>query len=64
MKNGRCKLHGGKSTGPKTSEGRERIRQAQLKHGRYSKAAKAERRNMRVLVQDVHDLLDRIHRRQ
>ena len=24
LKNGRCKLHGGLSTGPKTSEGRER----------------------------------------
>jgi hypothetical protein len=26
MENGRCKLHGGMSTGPKTAEGRERIR--------------------------------------
>lgn len=28
--NGRCRMHGGLSTGPKTAEGRERIRQAQL----------------------------------
>lgn len=27
--NGRCKLHGGKSTGPKTAEGRARIAEAQ-----------------------------------
>lgn len=27
---GRCKLHGGKSTGPRTSEGRDRIRRAQV----------------------------------
>jgi hypothetical protein len=27
--NGRCKLHGGKSTGPKTAEGRARIAAAQ-----------------------------------
>lgn len=27
----RCRLHGGLSTGPKTTAGRERVRQAQLK---------------------------------
>ena len=34
MSNGRCRLHGGKSTGPKTTEGIERIRRAVTKHGR------------------------------
>jgi hypothetical protein len=29
--NGRCKLHGGKSTGPRTSEGRARIAEANRK---------------------------------
>ena len=29
--NGRCKLHGGMSTGPTTAEGRERCRQAALR---------------------------------
>lgn len=29
--NGRCRMHGGLSTGPKTPEGRERIRQAQFR---------------------------------
>lgn len=33
----RCRNHGGLSTGPKTPEGIERIRQAVTKHGRYSK---------------------------
>jgi hypothetical protein len=28
---GRCKLHGGMSTGPKTEQGRERLREA-MKH--------------------------------
>ena len=37
-KNGRCHLHGGKSTGPRTEEGRARIAAAQFKHGRRSKA--------------------------
>jgi hypothetical protein len=36
MANGRCELHGGKSTGPRTPEGVERIRRAQTKHGHYS----------------------------
>lgn len=30
-KSGRCKLHGGLSTGPRTEEGRERCRQAALR---------------------------------
>jgi hypothetical protein len=34
-----CRFHGGKSTGPKTREGKECIRQANLRHGRYSKNA-------------------------
>jgi hypothetical protein len=37
-KNGRCHLHGGNSTGPRTEEGRARIAAAQFKHGRRSKA--------------------------
>ena len=36
-KNGRCRLHGGASTGAKTSEGRERILQANMRHGKYTK---------------------------
>lgn len=33
MRNGRCRLHGGKSTGPKTPEGIERIRATNYRHG-------------------------------
>jgi hypothetical protein len=44
MKNGRCRLHGGLSTGPKTAEGLARIRKAVTKHGRYSAQEKARRR--------------------
>ncbi len=32
-------MHGGMSTGPKTAEGIEAIRQAHFKHGRRTKAA-------------------------
>src|SRR5690348_6161494 len=36
MRNGRCRLHGGLSTGPRTPEGLERSRKARLKHGNRS----------------------------
>jgi len=50
MPNGRCKLHGGKSTGPRTPEGLERSRQANWKHGCYSREAKAERSRVRAAI--------------
>ena len=34
----RCKLHGGKSTGPRTAEGKARVAAAHTKHGRRSAA--------------------------
>jgi len=37
MKNGRCRLHGGLSMGPRTPEGLERSRRANWKHGIYSR---------------------------
>lgn len=52
MANGRCRLHGGLSTGPKTVEGLERIRRAVTKHGRYSQAAKDDRRRFKRLLAD------------
>jgi hypothetical protein len=60
MKNGRCKLHGGLSTGPKTAEGLERIRQSRTIHGRYSKAARAERQYFRWLEQQYRQALTQI----
>jgi len=36
MANGRCRFHGGKSTGPRTREGLARSRAARLIHGGYS----------------------------
>ena len=35
--NGRCRLHGGLSTGAQTPEGLKRISEANLKHGRQTK---------------------------
>jgi hypothetical protein len=50
MPNGRCKLDGGKSTGPRTPEGLEGNRRANWKHGYYSREAKAERSRLRAAI--------------
>ena len=42
-KNGRCRLHGGASTGAKTTKGRARISAANLRHEKFTKD-KLERR--------------------
>ena len=60
MANGRCRLHGGLSTGPKTVEGIERIRRAVTKHGHYSASAKAERRYFRMLLRQSRAFLDEL----
>ena len=36
-RNGRCSLHGGKSTGPKTEDGLARLTAARTTHGRFTK---------------------------
>lgn len=51
MKNGRCRLHGGKSTGPKTEHGKQNSAKANYKHGLYTKSAMIERQNMRMFMQ-------------
>ena len=43
----RCRLHGGLSTGPRTPEGLERIRQLGTKHWRDPQKAKGQRRALR-----------------
>jgi hypothetical protein len=57
MQNGRCRLHGGLSTGPKTAAGIERIQRANTKHGRYSKQSNAERVQYRSLLKACQDML-------
>jgi hypothetical protein len=41
MPNGRCRMHGGASTGPRTAEGIARCVLAKTKHGRRNAAARA-----------------------
>jgi hypothetical protein len=44
MRNGRCRMHEGASTGPRTTEGLQRSRTANWKTGAYSAQAKIDRR--------------------
>ena len=57
MKNGRCRIHGGLSTGAKTTEGIERIRKAVTKHGRFTALAITERRQVRELMRQFREFL-------
>ncbi|MGE0165605.1 MAG: HGGxSTG domain-containing protein [Dongiaceae bacterium] len=57
MRNGRCRMHGGLSTGPRTPEGLARARRARLTHGGYSARirelraeARAHGRRVRALI--------------
>ena len=45
---GRCRLHGGASTGPRTEEGLKRLADSKTKHGRFSKI---EREKAKVRVE-------------
>jgi hypothetical protein len=57
MTNGRCRMHGGGSTGPSTTSGLQRSRLANWKHGAYSAQAKAEERFVRQLLRESKALL-------
>jgi hypothetical protein len=52
MPNGRCRMHGGSSTGP-TAAGIERIRQARTIHGRHSAEMTELRRMVAVLKREA-----------
>lgn len=60
MANGRCRLHGGLSTGPRTEEGRARIRAARTKHGGYSAETRAALRRTDEFIADTRALLAQI----
>ena len=55
MANGRCHLHGGRSTGPVTDAGRRRAVRARWKHGGRSAHAKEERRALVELLRLLGD---------
>jgi hypothetical protein len=57
MANGRCRMHGGASTGPRTAEGLARSKRARWKHGLYSAEALAEQKRVRDLLAQSRELL-------
>jgi hypothetical protein len=66
MRNGRCRLHGGKSTGARTAHGRARSRRARWRHGlrggaylAVRKEGMRVRRNIRALCALAKDEIAR-----
>jgi hypothetical protein len=58
MSNHRCRLHGGHSTGPKTPEGLERLRQARTIHGGRSAWISKMRAEVRMLLKETRRLVE------
>jgi hypothetical protein len=57
MRNGRCRFHGGKSTGARTAAGRARCAQARRTHGFYGAETVALRREASAHLRRVRRLL-------
>ncbi len=57
MPNGRCRMHGGPSTGPRTEAGKAKIRAVRTKHGRRSQASIASRREVRAAIRAIRELI-------
>jgi hypothetical protein len=51
-------MHGGKSTGPRTAEGLERMRRAKTKHGLYTAETLQLKRAVRALQRNVKRTLE------
>ena len=53
----KCRFHGGKSTGFRTEEGKQRIIAANTKHGNYTKAKLQEHREKSTELFQIEDAL-------
>jgi hypothetical protein len=51
-------MHGGKSTGPKTTDGLARSKRSTWVHGYYSAEAIAERRDARRVAAAIEELIN------
>ncbi len=58
MSNGRCRFHGGLSTGPRTAEGLARMRAANTIHGARGQDARRFREMLRSLEADARRLVE------
>ena len=63
MANGRCRLHGGLSTGPKTEEGKRNIARARTTTGLRTKEMLAERQRCGELKSNAEDAMESVQRR-
>ena len=54
-RNGRCRLHGGQSTGPKTAEGRAKIAAANTTTGQHTRAMIARRKKDAKIAKGLRD---------
>ena len=61
-RNGRCRVHGGVSTGPRTEEGRARISEANLRHGKYTKEKLEKRRENAAKGREIRKEIRQIER--
>jgi hypothetical protein len=52
-----CDFHGGKSTGPRTAEGKERSRQAHIKSGEYTRQAILESSSTSLKLAQLEDMM-------
>ena len=52
-RNGRCRLHGGRSGGPKTEAGLERLIASKTTHGHYTAAKRAEAKRSAQIGREV-----------
>ena len=59
---GRCRLHGGRSTGAKTPEGLAKLRALHWKHGLSTTAAKAEAQRRAQIGREIRAELNEIER--
>ncbi len=53
MPNGRCRLHGGRSTGPRTEAGRAALAAARTTHGQYGAESRAFLAAIDALLRDA-----------
>jgi hypothetical protein len=60
--NGRCRLHGGASTGEKTEAGRARISAANLRHGKFTKDKLEKRRDNAAKGREIRKELRQMER--
>jgi len=57
LKTGRCRLHGGLSTGPRTEEGLKKSQKANYKHGHYSQEVRKSMLEIKALLKASKKIL-------